>query len=380
LVLGLDFKMDYEVIIIGGGVVGLSCAMFLSQKFSTLLVEQHPSFGRETSSRNSEVVHSGIYYPKDSLKAKLCVEGNKSLYRWCEENNVSFKKTGKVIVATNEQEIEYLEKLLENAKRNGLDGVESLDASQVRRLEPNIKAIAGLLVKATGIVDSHRLMESLYAKATSNGCSFAFNHKVVAIEPKGETYVISVQSKDGEKFNVSSKIVVNSAGLESDTICSLLGLDVDKLGYKLRWAKGHYFRVRHSKSNLVSRLVYPVPPKNANFLGIHITIELNGGLKLGPDLVYLDEKVKDYSVPEDLRQKFYDSVSTYLIGLEVEDLFPDQAGIRPKLAYFNNYPDFIIKDEKENGFPGFINLVGIESPGLTCALEIGKMVYDLANG
>ncbi|ROL58297.1 NAD(P)/FAD-dependent oxidoreductase [Bacteroidetes/Chlorobi group bacterium Naka2016] len=372
--------MDYEVIIIGGGVVGLSCAMFLSQKFSTLLVEQHPSFGRETSSRNSEVVHSGIYYPKDSLKAKLCVEGNKSLYRWCEENNVSFKKTGKVIVATNEQEIEYLEKLLENAKRNGLDGVESLDASQVRRLEPNIKAIAGLLVKATGIVDSHRLMESLYAKATSNGCSFAFNHKVVAIEPKGETYVISVQSKDGEKFNVSSKIVVNSAGLESDTICSLLGLDVDKLGYKLRWAKGHYFRVRHSKSNLVSRLVYPVPPKNANFLGIHITIELNGGLKLGPDLVYLDEKVKDYSVPEDLRQKFYDSVSTYLIGLEVEDLFPDQAGIRPKLAYFNNYPDFIIKDEKENGFPGFINLVGIESPGLTCALEIGKMVYDLANG
>lgn len=369
--------MDFEVVIIGGGVVGLSCAMYLSKKFSVLLVERHPSFGWETSSRNSEVIHSGIYYPPESLKAKLCVEGNKSLYYWCIENNVPYRRIGKLIVATKDDELDYLDKLLLNAKINGVDSVDYLDSYQIKKLEPNVKAVAGLWVKSTGIVDSHRLMESLFAAAQSNGCSFAFRHNVVGIEYRNENYLLNLETCNGETFVVSSKMVVNSAGLESDTVASMLGMDVEQLGYQLRWAKGHYFRVRSSKTNLVSRLIYPVPPKDSSFLGIHLTLELDGGLKLGPDLVFLEEKVQNYSVPEDLKPKFYDSVSRYLNGLELDDLMPDQAGIRPKLKNFKGYPDFIIKEETPNGYPGFINLIGIESPGLTCCLEIGKMVFDL---
>ncbi|MCX7909493.1 MAG: NAD(P)/FAD-dependent oxidoreductase, partial [Ignavibacteria bacterium] len=361
--------MDFDAIVIGGGVVGLSCAYYLSKKYSVLLVERHPSFGWETSSRNSEVVHSGIYYPTGSLKAKLCVEGNKSLYSWCERYNVPYKKTGKLIVATEESELSYLDNLLENAKANGIDEVEIIDKDYIRKLEPYVKALAAIWVKTTGIVDSHRLMETIFAVASGNGCTFAFNHKVVGIEQVGELYKVIVETKDQEKFTIFSRYVINSAGLESDMICSLVGLDINRLGYELQWAKGNYFRIRENKKHIASRLIYPVPPKNETFLGIHLTIELSGSLKLGPDLVYLNEKVKDYTVQDDLREKFYFSAQKYLSGLELEDLFPDQAGIRPKLKNYKNYPDFIIKEETENGFPGFINLVGIESPGLTCCLE-----------
>lgn len=368
--------MDFDVVVIGGGVVGLACSYFLSQKYSVLLIERHPSFGWETSSRNSEVIHSGIYYPPDSLKAKLCVEGNVSLYKWCESNNVPFKKTGKIIVATEDNEIPFLEHLLTNAKINGVGEVELLDKEDIQKLEKNVVGLAGLFVRATGIVDSHRLMESLFVASQTNGCTFAFKHKVIGIDKNDDGYTIYVEA-EGETFTITTKSVVNSAGLESDTIASMVGLDIDKLGYRLVWAKGHYFRVRASKRNLVSRLIYPVPPKNSTFLGIHLTIELDGGLKLGPDLVYLDKKVQDYSIPEELKEKFFISVTKYLRGLELEDLSPDQAGIRPKLKNFENYPDFIINEETQNGFPRFINLIGIESPGLTSCLEIGKRVLYL---
>ncbi|MGB9912426.1 MAG: NAD(P)/FAD-dependent oxidoreductase, partial [Candidatus Kapaibacteriota bacterium] len=202
--------MDFDVVIIGGGIIGISCASFLSERFSVLLVERHPSFGWETSSRNSEVIHSGIYYPPNSLKARLCVEGNKSLYRFCQGNNVPFKRIGKFIVATNEDEISYLEKLLLNAKSNGVEDVEFLDGKAIRKMEPNVKAAAGLWVKSTGIVDSHRLMEALYASSQTNGCVFAFRHKVVAIERRGEFYILSLETEGNEIFKVSSKFVVNS--------------------------------------------------------------------------------------------------------------------------------------------------------------------------
>jgi len=365
------------VVVVGGGVVGLSCAYFLSQRFSVLLVERHPSFGWETSSRNSEVIHSGIYYPAGTLKAKLCVEGNRSIYHWCQQYNVPYKNVGKLIVATEEEEVGYLENLMIRAEENGVADVHFLSAQEIRQLEPNVNAIAALWVKTTGILDSHRLMDSLYANALHNSCDFAFRHTVVSIDKVGEQYIFNITNTDGEIFNITSRFVVNSAGLESDRIFSLLGVDVDKLGYTLQWAKGNYFRIRPSKSNLASRLIYPVPPADSSFLGIHLTVELDGNLKLGPDLVYLDNRIQDYSVSEELRDKFYRSAAKYLRGLEPEDLQPDQAGIRPKLKSFKEYPDFIIKEESENDFPGFINLIGIESPGLTCCLEIGKMVNDI---
>lgn len=367
--------MDYYVIVIGGGVVGLACSYFASKRFSTLLVERHPSFGWETSSRNSEVVHSGIYYIPGSLKANLCVRGNESLYKWCNGHNVSNKRTGKFIVATEIEEAEYLHRLFQRAKDNGVDNVEWVARNSLRKQEPNIKAIEALWVPSTGIVDSHKLMESLQDEAKSNGCDFAYRHEVVAIEKIPDGYRLLLRTDDGETFSVQSKFVINSAGLESDAIAEVLGMDIDALGYRLHWAKGHYFRVKPAKSNLVNHLIYPTPPKEENYLGIHLTLELDGGLKLGPDIVFLRERKQDYSVPEELLKKFHLSVSRYLDGLEPEDLIPDQAGIRPKLStYSGNFPDFIINEESSNGFSGFVNLIGIESPGLTCCLEIGRLV------
>lgn len=369
--------MDYDVVVIGGGVVGLSCSYFASRRLSTLLVERHPLFGWETSSRNSEVVHSGIYYTPGSLKATLCVQGNESLYKWCDKHNIAYKKIGKFIVATELEEVEHLQQLFQRAEENDIANVEWVRRHSLRKQEPNIKAIEALWVPSTGIIDSHKLMESLESEAKSNGCDFAYRHEVVAIEKISDGYRLFLRTPDGETFSVQSKFVINSAGLESDTIAKLLGMDIDTLGYRLLWAKGHYFRVKPVKSKLVNHLIYPVPPKEENFLGIHLTLELDGGLKLGPDIVPLDERKQDYSVPDKLLEKFYLSVSRYLDGLEPEDLIPDQAGIRPKLATCaSNFPDFIINEESRNGFPGFVNLIGIESPGLTCCLEIGRLASE----
>ena len=369
--------MDFDVIVIGSGVVGLACAAFLSETFSTLVIERNKSFGQETSSRNSEVIHSGIYYPPGTLKAKLCVEGNRSLYQWCQSHNIPHKKIGKYIVATDENEIPYLENLYKNAKSNNVDEIYFVSPDEIRRDEPNVKALAGLWSPRTGIVDSHKLMESLYIEATNKNCMFAFRHNVVGIEFSGGLYKIFAQTESGEVFSTTGKFIINSAGLESDTIAQLVGLNIEELGYTLQWAKGHYFRIKPSKSHLAKHLIYPVPPKDSSFLGVHLTVELDGNLKLGPDLEYLSERKQDYSVPEQKAKAFYKSASKYLSGLELEDLLPDQAGIRPKLRTFSNYPDFIIKEETQNGFPGFINLIGIESPGLTCCLEIGKLVKNL---
>ncbi|MCX7879726.1 MAG: NAD(P)/FAD-dependent oxidoreductase [Ignavibacteria bacterium] len=368
--------MDYECVIIGGGVVGLSCAYFLSQKFSTLLIEQHSSFGQETSSRNSQVIHSGIYYPSWTLKAKLCVEGNKSLYSWCKSNNIPYRRIGKYIIATCDDELEYLEKLYKRGIENCIDGIYEVSREEILKNEPNVYAIAGLWSPSTGIIDSHKLMESLYSKASALGCDFAFYHKVVGIDNLGDYYKIYVRIVDGEIFPVTTKFVVNSAGLESDTIASLVGLDIDKYGYRLNWAKGHYFRVKFSKSNLVRHLVYPVPPADESYLGIHLTVDLDGSLKLGPDFVWMECKEQSYKFDEDLNIKFWESAKRYLPWLELDDLSPDQTGIRPKLISYKDYPDFVINEESSKGLPGFVNLIGIESPGLTCCLEIGKLVRE----
>lgn len=370
--------MDFDVIIIGCGVVGLSCAVFLAPKYSTLVIERHDSFGKETSSRNSEVIHSGIYYPSETFKAKFCVEGNNSIYNWCRNYNVPHKKIGKFIVACEKSEIPQLEKLYQNAISNDVEAT-FLSGKDIQKKEPNVRSIAGLWLPSTGIINSHRFMVSLFAEAKKNNCMFAFQHNVVELEYTGEYYKIFVQTPDGNTYYTSSRFVINSAGLESDTIAKLLGLNIDNLGYDLQWAKGSYFRIKSSKNNIAKHLIYPVPPQNSSFLGVHLTIELDGNLKLGPDLEFLPERIQDLSVPENRAKLFFESASRYLSGLQLDDLFPDQAGIRPKLNKHSGYPDFIIKEETENGYPGFVNLIGIESPGLTCCLEIGKYVSSIIN-
>lgn len=370
--------MDYDIIIIGGGVVGLACVSKLSElKLKTLLIERHKSFGYETSSRNSEVIHAGIYYPNGSLKAKLCVAGNKSLYKWAEKHKVPYNRIGKYIIATDDFEDEQLETILHNALNNGVKDIFRKSITKIKQEEPNLKAVSGIWSGSSGIIDSHSLMKSFIEEAEQNSCDFAWNHQVIGIDFKSNYYEVLVQLPNFDKFKVSTKWIINSAGLDADTIAEMVGIDVDAVNYRLHYCRGHYFRVASSKKHLASHLIYPAPPKDLTSLGIHITLDLNGEMKLGPDTQYLHNRVQDYSIPEGLGDKFFTAVARYLNGLNKEDIFPDQAGIRPKLqAEGQGFRDFIIKEESDKGLPCFVNLIGIESPGLTSCLEIANMVRE----
>ena len=371
--------MDYDVVVIGAGVVGLACAMKLSkEKLNCLVIERHTSFGWETSSRNSEVIHAGIYYPKDSLKAKLCVPGNKSLYDYCRLNNIPHKRTGKYIIAVNPEEEEELENIYKRAVDNGVEGIRRASAEEICKAEPNVKAYSGLFSEDTGIVDSHSLMDSLFESAKQYNCDFAWKHTLTGITKIDNGYLLDILSPDNENCTISATKIVNSAGLDSDKVAEMTGINITEASYCLHYCRGHYFRLSASKRGLVNHLIYPVPQKNITGLGIHVTLELSGDLKLGPDTQYLNERVQDYQIPSELLNKFHKAVSRYITGIKIEDLSPDQSGIRPKLqAEGQPFRDFIITEESARGLTGFVNLIGIESPGLTSCFEIADMVKKL---
>ncbi len=371
--------MDYEIIIIGAGVVGLSIASRLSEKNRSILVlEKNDNYGMETSSRNSEVIHAGIYYKTNSLKANLCVQGNRLLKSWCKGKNIEYNNIGKFIVAVNKEEEEKLDLLYEQALNNNVPDINFLSSSEVRREEPNIRSYKTLHSASTGIINSHHLMKSFLDISEMNGTDYAFRHNVVLIEKINGGYELTLRDPDGEEVKVKSEIIINSAGLWSDIIASLAGIDIEKNMYRLNWVKGHYFRAAGKYNNMVNHLIYPIPQKNLSGLGIHITKELDGSLKFGPDTLEIENGTEDYSVPLSLKEKFHSLVSSYFPLLEKEDIYPDQAGIRPKLySPDNSFRDFIIREESDKGLPGFINLVGIESPGLTCCLSIAKMVENI---
>jgi len=365
--------MDTNITIIGAGVVGLAIAAKLSERFSDVFVlEKHEKFGQETSSRNSEVVHSGIYYPSNSLKACLCVEGNKMLYDYCEKNDINHKKCGKLVVATDQYEEVVLQKVFKQSKVNGvLDGL-LLSKDQALKLEPNIFCTAAIFYPSTGIVDSHGLMKQLESDAKINQTTFAYNSEVVGIEKLDDGFSITVKEANGT-YSFTANTVINAAGLGSDTLAKLSG--TFHPSYQLYFWKGSYFAVGNGKNKLINHLIYPVPHENITGLGVHATLDLNHGMKLGPDATFLENKLIDYSVDKTKRAGFYKAARKFLPFLEEGDLHPDQAGIRPKLQKpGDSFRDFIIKDEQAKGMPGFINLIGIESPGLTSCLSIAKMV------
>ncbi|MCX6153758.1 MAG: NAD(P)/FAD-dependent oxidoreductase [Candidatus Kapabacteria bacterium] len=372
--------MDYDVLIVGAGVVGLSCSAILSSAgLSVLCVERHTSFGSETSSRNSEVIHAGIYYPQNSLKALLCVAGNRSLYDWCNKYQVPHRRLGKYIVASTEDELSKLESIYSNSQKNDVPDISRITQSEINRMEPNVRAMEALFSASTGIIDSHKLMESFEYVARENGCDFAYNHKLVSIEKLNVCFKSTLILPDNNKFDVKTNFIINSAGLESDNIAAMAGIDIEKENYRLHFCRGHYFRIKSSKKHLATHLIYPIPPSHG--LGIHLTIDMNSELKLGPDTDFLENNIYNYTVSEELKDKFYSAASLYLKGLEREDIYPDQAGIRPKLrATGDEFRDFIIQDESDKGLPKLINLIGIESPGLTCSIEIGKMVKNMVMG
>ena len=387
-----------KITIIGAGVVGLAIAAELSQEYSDIIVlEKHEKFGQETSSRHSEVIHSGIYYPPGSLKAELCIEGASLLYEYCEKHSIPHSRQGKLIVASNESEVADLQELYETGIQNGAKGLTLIEKSEVNKMEPNVNAVAAIYSPNTGIVDSHSLMSHLHGIAKSSGVLFSFNTEVDSIEKQKNGYVIGTRERkrgslgdmtqfspiksgsctrnvknNGYKF--VSSLIINSAGLYADHIAAMAGIDIDKAGYRLSHCKGSYFS--YARKSPVKMLVYPVPHKDLSGLGIHATLDLGGRLRFGPDTEYVN--AIDYEVDAGKRDFFYESAKNYIKGLDKEALNPDMAGIRPRITG-DGIKDFVIKHEIDRGMTGFINLTGIESPGLTASLSIAKYVKTIVD-
>jgi L-2-hydroxyglutarate oxidase LhgO len=373
----MRYKAD--ITIIGAGVVGLAIAAQVASKDREVYVlEKNETFGLEISSRQSGVIHSGIYYPENSLKAKLCVAGNRILYELCERYDIGYRRLGKLIVATSDEEAGELQTLLERGRRNGVEGLRILSRQEVKELEPNVEGVAAILSPSTGIIDSHGLMKYFIAKAKDGGAQIAYQTKAVGMEKVAEGYKVTVEDSAGE-FSFITRILVNCAGLYCDKVAELAGIDIAKAGYKLHYCKGEYFSVSSGRSRLVKRLIYPVPPPKITGVGIHITFDLEGRMRLGPSIQYVDSI--DYAVDNQHKRLFYDSVRRFLPWITYDDLEPEMAGIRPKLQEAGgDFKDFVIREESNKGLPGFINLIGIESPGLTASPAIAGYVCGLLEG
>jgi len=369
--------MDADITIIGAGVVGLAIAEKVSEKHKNVfLIEKHMSFGQETSSRNSEVIHAGIYYTRDSLKSRLCVEGKWLLYDYCKKYDVPFKNCGKLIVATSENEIEIIKGIRQTAINNGVDDLTLLGIEEIAKLEPNIFALKALYSPSTGIVDSHSLMKQYETNAVNKGCQIVYGSEVTGIQQIHHGYKITLLDADKRNYSFTTRIIINSAGLTSDLVSEMVGIKDESL--KIMFCKGEYFRINPPKNRLIKRLVYPVPHQNMEGIGIHVTIDMGGGVKLGPDVKYLESNIYDYKLTASKQEDFYKSAKKFLPFLEYDDIAPEMAGIRPKIQKPGEpLRDFYIMEESKRGFPGFINLIGMESPGLTSSIAIAKYVEKL---
>lgn len=361
-----------DIAVIGAGVVGLAVAARLSKPGKPLIIlEKNTRFGEETSSRNSEVIHAGIYYEPGSLKGRLCVEGNPKLYEYCAKHGINHRKTGKIIVAVTDDEVKRLEKLQKTGTESGARGLELIDGGKVKELEPEINVKLGMLSPTTGIMDTHNVMQSLLNEAVSKDAMISYDSEVVGMEKKAGGYAFTVK-KDNYRFEAET--VINCAGLGSDRIAELCGIDIDKAGYRLFPCKGEYFRLRGEPK--VRRLVYPVPAAGIHSLGIHITPDLTGALRLGPSAYYVDKI--DYSIDDRNKELFYTETKHFFPDVKPDDLYPDTAGVRPKLqGPKDGFKDFVIRHEADKGLPGLINLIGIESPGFTACLAIAEYVENI---
>ena len=338
----------------------------LSRQYNNILVvEKESTFGRHVSSRNSEVIHSGIYYEPGSLKAKLCVRGNKLMYDFAEKYALNYKNCGKIIVVSDPDELEQLEALMQNGKKNNVDGLELISASDISQREPIITAAGGLSVPSTGIIDSHAFMHKLAYLITSSDSDIVYNTEVIRISHKDAHYTLSFKNMD---YEAKSKIIVNSAGLWCDEISAMTGIN----NYKLHICKGEYYKTSMYRNKLHS-LIYPLPTEIS--LGTHIVLHLDGTIGFGPNAYYVDEI--DYSMDDSNKKTFLKHINKYL-DIPEEALSEDFTGIRPKIqAPGEPSQDFIIKNETENGYHNFINLIGIESPGLTSSLAIAEYVKNI---
>ncbi|MFQ6675468.1 MAG: NAD(P)/FAD-dependent oxidoreductase [Fidelibacterota bacterium] len=367
---------DYDVVIVGAGVVGLAVAWALAERkvTSVLVIEKESSYGRGTSGRNSEVIHSGIYYPEDSLKSRYCRAGREALYRFCRDNDVWHSRCGKLVVAQRGQEKE-LEILRDQSRRNEVPDIHLMDAKEMAALEPDVSGSCALFVGCTGVVSAHDLMSAFYRHSLEAGHDLVVKARVVGAESRGDRYGVAVEGPGQAAYTVTATWVVNAAGLYSDEVAAFLWGSKKTEGLTLRYSKGSYFKLSSRWRYRIQHLIYPLPDPEYDSLGIHLSFDRGGDVRLGPDAEWLDEKKEEYTVREDRKAMFYTAGKRYLPGLEPEDLSPDFSGIRPKLPARGEGPsDFYIRHEISRGYPGWINLMGIDSPGLTAAIAIGNEV------
>ncbi|MAG30709.1 MAG: FAD-dependent oxidoreductase [Deltaproteobacteria bacterium] len=363
----------FEVVVVGAGVVGLAiAAAFAKAGRSVLVLERESGIARGITSRNSEVIHAGIYYPADSLKATLCVEGRRALYAWCADKRVGHRRLGKLIVTTDPDEDRILEDLIARGRANGVEGLERIGAAEVGRLEPELRARGALLSPETGIVDGRALCLSLLAAAESNGAMLALERNVEALAPTSFGWRLEVSGAAGEVETIDAGLVVDAAGLDADRLAARAAIAVDELGWRQHPCKGDYFVLAPgARVTAPRRLVYPVPQQAG--LGIHATLDLAGRLRFGPDAAYVS--VIDFDVDPAKAEGFRAEVARYLPAMADAQLLPDYAGIRPKLAGpGEGFRDFVVEEASAQGAPGFIACIGIESPGLTAALALAERV------
>lgn len=357
-----------ECIVLGAGVVGLAVARALALRgHDPIIIDAGPIIGTETSSRNSEVVHAGIYYPKGSLKARACVEGKHRLYQLCEDRGVPYRRCGKLIVATNEAQRTGLADLKHKAAENGVDDLVELSRDDALAMEPELTCVAALHSPSSGIVDSHGFMLALHGEAETHGAMTFLNTRVTGARLDDEGVILKLS--DGER--IKTRLLVNALGLNACQFAHDLGEPFTATAPKPYFAKGNYFAL-NAKAPF-SRLVYPMPEPGG--LGVHITIDLNGRARFGPDVEWIDRL--DYDVDPKRADVFYDRVRAYWPGLPDDVLVPDYAGIRPKItAPGEAAADFRIDGPDVHGVPGVVHMFGIESPGLTASMALADIVAD----
>jgi L-2-hydroxyglutarate oxidase LhgO len=364
-----------DCVVVGAGVVGLAVAREMAlQGRETVLLEREDSFGTISSARNSEVIHAGIYYPKDSLKAKLCVEGNRLLYEYCRSHQVSTHAYGKLIVASDASQLDALQAILYKAQNNAVPNIKMISGAQAKALEPELHCEAAILSGSTGVVDSHGLMLSLLGGFEDAGGMIAYKSPLLSAKPIGSNaeggFELTIGGADG--MSIQTKLLINCAGLSAPALAQKIeGLAKDHIP-KAYFAKGNYFSL--SGKSPFSHLIYPIPEPGG--LGVHLTLDMGGQAKFGPDVEWLEieeEGQINYTVDQERGDSFYAAVRKYWPGLKDGSLQADYSGVRAKILPPNAPAgDFCFDGPQQHQLEGLFNLYGFESPGLTSSLAIAR--------
>ena len=364
-----------DCVVIGAGVIGLAVAREMAlQGRETILLERESSFGTISSARNSEVIHAGIYYPKESLKAKLCVEGNHMLYEYCRTHHVATQPYGKLIVASDDSQLDDLQAILYKAQQNNVPEIKIITGEQAKSMEPELQCSAAVLSASTGIVDSHGFMLSLLGGFEDAGGMIAYQSPLISAKPIGSKaqggFELEIGGADGMK--IQTKLLINCAGMSAPAIARKVQSLSEEQIPKAYFAKGNYFSL--SGKSPFSHLIYPIPEPGG--LGVHLTLDMGGQAKFGPDVEWLEideENQIDYTVNPKRGDGFYAAVRKYWPGLKDNALQPDYSGVRAKIVPPNTPAgDFCFNTPKDHGLEGLFNLYGFESPGLTSSLAIAK--------